>query len=243
MSKEMTIKETTSVAKTAQVEASGMLEVIARIVSDPHTDIEKIDRLLQMHERITKAQKEAAFMAAKARLAKRLPAIPRNGMSHHGAYSRLEDIDPLIRPLYSEEGFALSFDIDAAPGGSTMLRVIAELSHCDGHKETRHVDLPIDNSGSKNGTQAIGSTISYGRRMLTKMHFNLVEAGEDDDGNGGNDPISKDQLHDLETMIQDAKADKARFLEYMQVERLEDIQRKHYKKAITALDAKKKGRK
>jgi hypothetical protein len=233
--------ELQKVEPAAVAKASDLLGVIAQAVTDPRMDVDKMERLLAMHEKIVFEQHRTAFFAALARLAPKLPEIGKHGQSHHGNYARLEDIDRAIRPLLAEEGFALSFDSQSVDGGK--IRVICRLSHTEGHSETKQIDLPVDNSGSKNGAQAAISTVSYGRRSLTKMFFNLIEAGEDDDGNGGSSAISEEQARDLNALMDEVKADRPRFLKYMGVEKTEDILERDHRKAITALEEKRRGAK
>jgi len=175
-------------------EESSLAQIIMRAARDPQIDVEKMERLLAMHERITAEQRQTAFMAALAAVAPKLPPILKKGRivipgQPARKYALLEDIDRAIRPIISTEGFSLSFDTQPAEGGK--IRVICRLSHRAGHSEVKQLDLPVDKSGSKNDAQAIVSTVSYGRRTLTKMFFNLIEAGEDDDGMGGSKPITR----------------------------------------------------
>ena len=45
--------------------------------------------------------------------------------------------------------------------------------------------LPADTSGSKNVVQAIGSSVSYGKRYTMQALLNITSGGEDDDGHSG----------------------------------------------------------
>ena len=224
-----------------------LLEVIATAVSDPRMDVEKMERLLAMHQTITTEQRKTAFMAAMARLTPKLPEITQRGRvafstnaggAQSRKYARLEDIDRAIRPLIAEEGFSLSFD--TAPLDGQKVRVICRLSHSEGHSELKQIDLPIDSSGSKNATQAVGSTVSYGRRVLTKMFFNLIETGEDDDGSGGSGPITKKQATDIRADLKAVGIDEARFLKFMGAEKVEAILARDYQKASNAIETKRR---
>ncbi len=219
-----------------QEKPQNLLQVIAAAVADPRCDVDKMERLLAMQQQIIADERRTAFMAAMARVAVKVPAITQKGQSHHGAYARLEDIDRVIRPILSEEGLSLSFDSIPSDG---KVRVICKLSHAAGHFELKQIDLPLDNSGSKNGAQSVISTVSYGRRALTKMFFNLIESGEDTDGNNPT-AITDDEAKDLQCLIDEVKADKAGFLKYMNVASLGEILKRDFKKAVTALEAKRR---
>lgn len=95
--------------------------------------------------------------------------------------------------------------------------------------------------------QGIGTAISYGRRYgLTAM---VGIAQIDDDGNAqsgrsnGNaevksERISASQLADLESLIEEVNADKAKFLAYLKVDSLANVRVSNLKAAISALQSK-----
>lgn len=227
----------------AQVRPTDLLSAIAAAVADPRIDVDKMERLLSMHQQIVKDNREVAFKEALAQLQAELPHIAKDGKiivkgQERSRYSKIETIDRAIRPLLEKYGFSLSFDSDSQD--AKMFRLSCTLAHKAGHDVTKHVLLPIDASDFRSNVQSIGSTVSYGRRTLIKMHLNLIEDGEDDDGNGGLSAISADQVKDLETMLADVKGDMKMFLEYMGVPELKDIRVKDWQKAVTAIEAKRK---
>lgn len=231
-----------SAAVVTDVQPTDLMAAIAQAVCDPRVDVEKMERLLAMHQTIVAEQRKVAYMAAMGRIAPKLPRINQHGRIEvngqlRSKYARLEDIDLAIRPILAEEGFSMDFDSAPIEGGKIL--VTCRLSHCEGHSETKQIPLPIDKTGSKNDTQAVVSTVSYGRKALVKMFFNLVEGGEDNDGQGSDEPISKDQVLDIRTLLQDTKSDEKKFLELIAgVSRVEDIPARDYKRCINALETK-----
>ncbi len=236
------------VAVQATPAPADLLQVIAQAVADPRCDVAKMEKLLDMHERIQAEQRKTAYGAAIARLQAKLPQIRKDGRiivsgQERSRYARLEDVDRAIRPLLAEEGFALSFDEEQA--SEDAVRFVVTLSHRDGHSEIRRRTFPIDKApiGQKGpirtAIQDAGSTTSYARRHLIKMILNIVETEEDIDGN---DPqlITPEQARDLRALIEEVKADQARFLAYLGVPKLESILARDYAKAITALEAKRR---
>ncbi len=211
------------------IPANNLLTMIADAARDPNMNVEKMERLMAMHERLVANQQRTAFMAAMGRLTPKLPEI-----------ARLEDIDRAIRPLIAEEGFSMSFDSIPVDG---KVRVTCKLSHAEGHFETKQIDLPLDNSGSKNGAQSVISTVSYGRRALVKMFFNLIEAGEDTDGNSA-EVISADQAIAIRDLIKESGANERNFLELIAgTQSIEEIPARDYKRVMNALETKKRARK
>lgn len=241
----LTRPETVSIQDqpTPEKSPATLLEVISRAVSDPRMDVEKMERLLAMHERISEQQRIAEFMAAMSRLQAKLPHINKEGRiivkgTERSRYARIEDIDRAIRPLLAEEGFAFSFDSDSGDG--KIFKLSAKLSHRDGHSEIKHLVLPLDKSDYRSDVQSIGSTVSYGKRQLIKMHLNLIEEDEDDGGNGGAEPITQQQVQDLTALITEVKGNAALVLKFMGVEKLEEILARDYQKVINLLEAKRR---
>jgi hypothetical protein len=221
------------------------LSLLAQAAVDPRMDVAKMERLLEMHRQVTEDQRRVAFAAAMARLQAVLPQITKEGRivvqgTERSRYARIEDIDVAIRPLLAAEGFSLQFDTEAKDHG---LLITGKITHAEGHSETRSLLLPMDAQGAKSPVQGVGSTVSYGRRYLLKMILGIVERGEDDDGQGGGQAITDVQLADLSALLTEVQADLPRFLAYMQVEQLADIRARDYKRAVTALETKRRGAK
>lgn len=230
--------------ETVQPAHSGMMAIIEKVATDPSIDITKLSALLDMNERILAKQAEIEFNAAMSRLSGKIATvkIPRTkGVNYKEEeafrFAPYEKIDQAIRPLLAEEGFSLSFNSDTREGGGAV--ITGTLSHQAGHSRKASLPLPLDNSGGKNNIQGMGSTISYGKRYTVGMLLNIVTC-EDDDANGGNEFISVEQAAEIDLLIEEVKADKARFLKFMGAEEVLKIKAKDYKKAITQLNAKKK---
>lgn len=164
--------------------SGGLLEVIARAARDPSVDIDKMERLIAMQERVQAREAELAFNQAFAEMQPKLPSITKNNQIVHKGqvisdYAEWADISKIITPILSESGFSLSFKADNANG---MVTVTAILRHRLGHKDESSLPLPLDTTGAKNAVQSVGSTISYGKRYVGCPLLNIVTEGEDDDG-------------------------------------------------------------
>lgn len=225
-----------------------LLEVIAQAVTDPRMDVEKMRALFELQRDIQRENAKIEFMAALARLQAKLPAINKDGRImvaglERSRYAKLEDIDVVIRPLLAEEGFSLVFDEEEA--GEHGIRFVMTLCHQAGHCEAKRLTVPVDKApvGSKGpirtAIQDAGSTVSYARRYLIKMHLNLIEKLEDNDGQGAEAFISEEQIREIETAIHDTKSNRESFLKLIAgVPRLEDIQVRDLPRIWNALNTK-----
>src|SRR3546814_8683619 len=70
-------QESHAVAQTS--ESSSLLAVTSRAASDPNVDLDKMERLLAMQERIVARQAEALFASALSEMQDELPSVGERG--------------------------------------------------------------------------------------------------------------------------------------------------------------------
>lgn len=164
--------------ETPANEAVGLLPMIERAARDPNVDVDKMERLMSMMERVEQRHAEASFSADLAEMQDELPSIGERGnAAGRYTYALWEDINAAIKPVLKRHGFALSFRTDFSDG----ISVTGVLSHKGGHKIDTTIKLPADASGNKNAVQAVASSVSYGKRYTAGALLNLTSHGEDDD--------------------------------------------------------------
>ncbi|MFC2993209.1 ERF family protein [Halomonas tibetensis] len=160
-------------------ESTAIIQVIERAALNPEVDIDKMERLLQMQERVLDRQALMAYSAAMAAMQTELPSIAERGQGNNGAYATLEDIVDTVRPIMQKHGFAVSFRIQTQERG---IQITGVLMHQEGHREETSMLLPADTSGNKNAVQAFGSSTSYGKRYVLCALLNITTRGQDDNG-------------------------------------------------------------
>ena len=225
--------------------AIAMIHVIERIALNPDVDVDKMEKVMALQERMMDRQAEAEFNSAMTMVQANMPLIPKDGFNKHteSHYSKHETIVKIIKPIYTKEGFAVSFseaEIPQTESKQRLIKIIGVLRHRSGHSETYFTILPIDDSGiagskNKTGVQGTGSTITYGRRYLTCMIFD-VATGDDTDGNAldGNVSvveeiiyISEEQSNSLYAKIDEHGVNKTGFYKWLKSEmkltKLEDV--------------------
>lgn len=177
-------------ALVVSTEAAALIEVISRAASDPTVDVNKLERLMEMHERITAREAEKAFNAAMTacQLEIKQVAPDADNPQTRSKYATYAKLDSVLRPVYTKHGFALSFGEQACDKPDTV-RVTCDVMHIGGHSRRYHRDMPADGKGAKGGdvmtkTHAAGAAGSYGSRYLLKGIFNVAIGEYDNDGNG-----------------------------------------------------------
>jgi len=177
---------------------AAMMQVIERVALNKDADIAKLEKMLDMQERILNRNAKQAFTADLAAMQINLPRVIEYGEGHNSAkFAKLEDINDAIRPVLHRHGFAITYRTKVE--GSLIL-ITTVLSHREGHSEETTIPLQADTSGSKNAVQAVGSTISYGKRYGICALLN-ISTGDDNDG--GKPPNQEPDITDWLTAIKD----------------------------------------
>ena len=150
--------------------------------------LEVVDRILAQQREAIDYNDRMAFNAALRRIQDKLKPIAKRGDNPEtrSKFATAQDIDNAIEGLLQEEAMSLSFEPESHPVPD-MLRIVGVLS-LGAYSRRYPLDVPADGKGAKGGgvmsrTHATGSAITYGKRYLKNMIFNLRFKEKDDDGN------------------------------------------------------------
>lgn len=173
----------------APVETPNAMQLIQAAIAQG-SSIDTIERLAKLQREMVEYAAMVDFNEAMQRVQHKMRPISADATnpqtkSRYASYSKL---DKALRPIYSAEGFSLSFNTADAPLPDHV-RVLCDVSR-GGHVKPYQIDMPSDGKGAKGGdvmtkTHATGAATSYGMRYLLKMIFNVAVGEDDDDGNGG----------------------------------------------------------
>lgn len=196
-----------------------MLDIIDRASRDPSVDIDKLERLIGLKRELDAGEARRQYDDAMAKAQEAMKPIRANleNPQTRSEYADYAALDRAIRPIYARHGFSLSFGT-----GDTKLenhvRVVCTVA-AYGHREYPYLDMPADGKGARGNdvmtkTHATGAAITYGKRYLLGMIFNLAVT-RDDDGNGADGDIEanapKDALRDRDgKLISHYASDKAK---------------------------------
>lgn len=167
-------------AATSMAEAPSAALMFERLARDPNVPVDKLERLIALQERVMAHNAESAFNIAFSEMQAEIPTIKERAHTDKTSYATLEDIIGAVRPILSKHGFTISHRTEW-PDKKTV-KVIGLLTHRDGHTRTSEFMADADQTGSKNAIQALGSSVSYGKRYTAKDLLCIVTSDEDDDG-------------------------------------------------------------
>lgn len=209
-------------------------------------DLDKLEKLLALQERWEKNEARKAYHRAMAEFKANPPKIEKDkrvgyatqkgnvGYSH----ATLGNVTEKINTELSKYGLSASWT--TSQNGKVV--VTCKITHSMGHSEETSLEAEADTSGSKNSIQAIGSTITYLERYTLLALTGLATYEQDDDGKTAVELVDDKQLHILRDNLLALESDEGKFCAYLKIEKLEDLPKSDFNKAITVLQAKKKDR-
>ena len=223
-----------------QSETAAIMHMIERAARDPAVDITKLQQLLELRTKIEEREAARQFDEAMADAQSEMRPIAADAPNKqtNSKYASYAALDRALRPIYSKHRFGVSFNTGKdAPEG--YVRVLAAVTH-GAHTREYHIDMPADGKGAKGGdvmtkTHATGSAVTYGRRYLLTMIFNIA-VGDDDGNSAGGETITEAQAKELEKLITDTGGDVAKFCEFAHVDHLADISVAKFDAAKTAIN-------
>lgn len=197
-------------------------EAVLFAARDPSIPVDKMRVIIETQQRIE-------FDDALVKTQKEIPLILKDATNPQttSTYAKLETISRQVDPIIHENGFSLSYRMGESPVAGHY-RIICKLSR-NGHERDNPIDLPADDVGikgnkNKTPTHAAASSITYARRLLKCMIFDIRIAGEDDDGNLASAlPISTAQLATLNKVIDEVGANRDKIMSLLKIEKLADM--------------------
>lgn len=235
------------------------IQMIERVVLDQNASVEKLEHMLalrnQAEDRARQHAREDADIAAKRAYFKamsacqsELPVVVKNKANDHtkSNYADLAAIEEQAMPVIHKHGFAVSFQPDGY-NERGELRILWEISHEEGHARNGVGEIPVDGAGSqgkvnKTGTQAFGSTATYGRRYLLCMLFN-ISTGDDRDGNAiangrAGDLITAEQRDELQGLIERLGWNVPDYCAWLEIDALTDLAGQYFLREKQRLETK-----
>jgi ERF superfamily len=244
------------------------LAMIERAARDPQVDLAKLQGLMAMKKEVEADRASIAFAEALTGLQQDLPTIDRKGRilvfskalreraekegpqvfegqepQQKTPYATLGDILEAIRAPLAAHGFSLRFEHETTADG--RLATTAILRHRQGHSE-RATTPPLmhDSTGSKNNVQAVGSSLTYGRRYALMSVLPIVSHAPqdaDDDGKAaGSALIDGDQLVQVQQLLKDTQSDLTIFFDTLGSTGFSDMTIKQWKRGVALLNEKKR---
>jgi hypothetical protein len=197
-------------------------------------DVGVLERIVALQERVSERNARAAYFEAVSRFQESVPEIPKskrvNYVTKTGAridynYAPLDAITRAIRTPLRVNGLSYSWDVDSSTNG--VMTVACTLRHIDGHSERSTFPVPVDTAAKMSNAQANGAALTYGKRQSLVAVLGLTTTDDDLDGiepaQHSTETITETQAADLDALIDEVKADRAKFCRFFRIDDLSDL--------------------
>jgi hypothetical protein len=244
-----------------------LLDIIMRAGSDPSFDVAKFERLVQIQreeqdradaraDREAELTAEAAFNAAMSAVQRKMTSVRATveNPQTRSVYADYAALDRMLRPIYSEADFALTYGEEDSPKPDHV-RVYCLVTHSPpetkrSHTRKYHTDMPADGKGARGGdvmskTHATKSAFTYSQGALVRLIFNIAVSKDDDGNAAGTKPaaetpkvpgtISQAQADEIRALLDQRRVSHRAFLQFIRLPRIEDIGSEHFERAITKI--------
>lgn len=194
-----------------------------RLILDPSIDLDRVNAVRAMRREEEAEAARKAFIQAKIKVQSEVPVIIRNQANDHtkSNYADLAAIDAVLTPILKLHGFTT----DASAATSLKeghIDVTFTTSHEAGHFEAFTLPWPIDTHGTggkqnKTGVQGMKSTLTFARRSMKLMAFDIAD--KDNDGNApqplSGESLTEAQVKEIRAMLKKLDRKEEAFLQFM----------------------------
>ena len=223
---------------------------LLRLGIDKNLDIDKLRELMNLEKAWRADKAKAAFNFAMAQFNAIKPTIKHNrkGKTAGSApfsYADFPAMVSVITPLLASCGLSFTHRLVKVADGDD---VICKISHQDGHSEDFPYPVLIDSrlEGKVSPMQLRQLSITYAKRQTLAAGLGLATAEDkdDDDASKPVDRITENQAADLVALMDECHFNKPKFLKWLEVSSIEELDAEGYKKALEYCEkARKEGKK
>jgi hypothetical protein len=207
---------------TGQVLTPSMLIQIAMTQGDK--DLDRLERLLKMEADWKAARAKEAYDEDFARFTKLGLVVPKTKLVKQKAksggpgptfwQSEYDHVCRIVKPALGEFGFGVTHKPSIKRSGKNIewIDITCVLTHRLGHTDSITLGGPPDDSGSKNASQEIQSTITFWERHTLLAITSTAQEGKDNDGRGARgyredgDPEAAQGDADVQRLVDEGNA-------------------------------------
>ena len=210
-------------------------------------DLDKLEKLMDLQERWEANQARKAYVAAMSAFKANPPKILKDKLvdfqTNRGRttymHATLGAVVSAVIEGLGAQGITHRWSTQQE---ANRITVICTLTHLDGHSESNQLTAGADESGGKNSIQAVASTVSYLQRYTLLAATGLATHDQDNDAQtqAPQPVITPEQVADLQALIEEVGADKAKFLQYLRVESLSEILAANFSAVVKLLEARRR---
>ena len=218
---------------------------LMRVAVEKGADVETLERLVGLYERVADRNAAAEFTDAIRSFQEQCPPIPHDGEASFSTrsagkmqytYSTLNQIRLTVNPILHSLGLSYTWDSEVV---DKFVRVTCEVSHTAGHSHSASFMAPVDErNNALSGAQHYAGTLTFAKRHSLIQALGITTADEDNDAAISVETITDRQYADIQDLIDSTGTDQAKFLKFFGIEKVSDLLASQYDEAMMTLRAK-----
>jgi hypothetical protein len=201
-----------SSSQIVEAEASRSLVPLIRQALASDVDPAKLRELLAVRREWEGDESRKVFNLAVSEFQRRCPIIEKADDANGKAYARLDRIWRETRPLLTELGLSVTWQVcelkrGAEWGPDGICHIEGMLAHKDGHGQRLVMDVPLpamittrDGRAVQNAAQQLGSAHTYAKRFALCAALGVV-TGDDTDGNVPSSIIDPEEAREIDELL------------------------------------------
>jgi hypothetical protein len=161
-------------------------ESILRYAVDKGANVEVIERLMVVREKLKAEQAKEAFDSGLAAFQSECPIIEKSkavmnkdGRSVRYKFAPLDSIVTQVKAILQRHGFSYSLTAETQ---ERTVKAICKVTHCAGHSQLSEFAVPIDPEAFMNAQQKFAAALTFAKRYAFCNAFGILTGDEDTDG-------------------------------------------------------------
>ena len=220
------------------------ITALLRIAVEKGSDVAALEKLVGLYERVENRRAKGEFTAALLRFQAQCPAVRHNrkasfatraGGTFDYKYADLAEICMTVNPVLHPLGLSYTWDSRVSDDGA-RIRVTCTVTHTAGHRVSSRFEAPVEDGAGTSAAQDYAKILTFGERKSLVQALGIFTADEDTDAAPAG-RITNEQFASLEDLIVSAGVDRAKFAQYLKIDKLSDLPATRYDQAVRDLKA------
>ncbi len=232
--------------KNESIENESIENALVKVISNPDIDLNKLEKYLDLQERVLNKKAEASFYNAMSNFQKECPIIERSkkvdftsakGNRVKYEYAPIDEIVHIIKPILSKNGLSYSFDTEYI---DETMKMIVTIYHIDGHCKTSSALFPKYHDDQRMTiAQRIKSVMTYAKRCTLENALGIATTGDDDDALRLTDTLASDEeIQQIKLLAKKTKSKEQDILDHFDISSFDTITKYDAKRIISGLKGK-----
>lgn len=230
------------IRQTALASSLESIDGLFRLAVQNRTPAAELRELMALHRETRQELARQAYFAALAAFQEEVGPVvkkrqsetiaTRDGGTMQYGYANADDILSDVRPTMIRHGLSLKWGQELEGQNCT---IVCTVMHIGGHSEVTRFTVPTETRAGMSPQQKVGAAGSYAQARVIGLALGVTTTAGEPQGIDPT-PIDDEQVATIEQALEAKGVPLTRFLGWLRVEKVTEIRRVDYLRAMQALD-------